>query len=116
MSVSLSGTWSPRRDLERESLRGRANSLRTGGQRLLLPPAQSAFIQLADFSINRGGHGEDNLAGVIRNTREHSGTLVDLEPGGALLEGEAGAFDVPVVHRFFAVDNARAQVAERADG
>src|SRR5262249_33115605 len=106
----------PRRDLERECLRGLADSLRAGGQRFLLPPAQRAFIQLANLAVNRGGDGDDNFAGAVRNAREHSGALVDLEPGGALLEGEAGIFDVPVVHRLFAVDEACAQVAERADG
>src|ERR1019366_9417668 len=81
---------SPRRDIERKRLGRRADPLRAGGQCLLLPPAQGSLIQLANFSVNRGRHGDDYLAEAVRDARDYSGALVDLEPGGTLLEVEAG--------------------------
>src|SRR5262245_40085556 len=45
---------SSRRDLEREHLSRLADSLRAGGQRFLLSPAQCAFIQLSHLAVNRG--------------------------------------------------------------
>src|SRR5262245_19863806 len=104
--------FSSRRDLECERLRGFADSLRGGGQRFLLPPAQRALIQLSKFALNRGGYGDDELARAVGNSREHAGALVELEPGGTFLDSEARDFDVPVVHGFFSGNDASPQVAQ----
>ena len=55
-----------------------------------MPQLKDCVIQAPNLAVDRGGHDDGDLAGAVRDAREHAGAFVDLEPGRPLLQGEAG--------------------------